>query len=127
VGYRAGSGGRIMRTGGPDEAERRVLCLPGGLGTAAFFDDLFAEPAIVDGSVRLFATTLPGFGGVPLPKGFDARVESHAELAAGLARDLSCDAVLGHSFGANVAIEMAAAGHFDGPLVLLSPSFSREE
>jgi pimeloyl-ACP methyl ester carboxylesterase len=29
--------------------------------------------------------------------------------------------------GANVAIEMAAAGEFSGPLVLLSPSFSRRD
>ena len=29
--------------------------------------------------------------------------------------------------GANTAIEMAAGGHFDGPLILLSPSFSRED
>jgi pimeloyl-ACP methyl ester carboxylesterase len=29
--------------------------------------------------------------------------------------------------GANVALEMAAAGVFDGPLALLSPSFSRED
>jgi hypothetical protein len=35
--------------------------------------------------------------------------------------------VVGHSPGANVAIEMLAAGHFSGPLVLLAPSFSRED
>jgi pimeloyl-ACP methyl ester carboxylesterase len=29
--------------------------------------------------------------------------------------------------GANVAIEMVAAGHFSGSLVLLSPSFSRQD
>jgi pimeloyl-ACP methyl ester carboxylesterase len=125
--YQASGNGTIMRAGGPDRAERTVLCLPGGLCTAAFFDDLFAEPAIEHGDVRLLATTLPGFGGVPLPTGFDASVESHAERAANLAREAGCDTVLGHSFGANVAIEMAAAGHFDGRLILLSPSFSRED
>ena len=35
--------------------------------------------------------------------------------------------MVGHSLGANVAIEMVAAGEFAGPLVLLSPSFSRED
>jgi pimeloyl-ACP methyl ester carboxylesterase len=83
--YQASGNGTIMRAGGPDRAERTVLCLPGGLCTAAFFDDLFAEPAIEHGDVRLLATTLPGFGGVPLPTGFDASVESHAERAANLA------------------------------------------
>lgn len=127
MGYEVSSNGRIMRTGGPEGAAHKVLCLPGGLCTAAFFDDLFAEPAIAGGNVRLVATTVPGFGGIPLPSGFDATVEAHASLAAKLARDLGCDAVLGHSFGASIALEMAAGGHFDGRLILLSPSFSRED
>ena len=125
--YQASRNGRIMRTGGPEDAERTVLCLPGGMCAAAFFDDLLSEPAVAGGDVRLVATTLPGFGGVPAPGGFDFSVEAHAELAGSLARELGCDAVLGHSFGANVAIEMAAAGHFEGHLILLSPAFSRED
>jgi pimeloyl-ACP methyl ester carboxylesterase len=35
--------------------------------------------------------------------------------------------VVGHSFGANVAIEMAAGGHFDGHVILLAPTFSPED
>jgi pimeloyl-ACP methyl ester carboxylesterase len=35
--------------------------------------------------------------------------------------------VVGHSLGANVALEMAAGGSFSGPVVLLSPSFSRQD
>ena len=35
--------------------------------------------------------------------------------------------VVGHSLGANVAIEIASTGDFSGPLVLLSPSFSRKD
>jgi pimeloyl-ACP methyl ester carboxylesterase len=35
--------------------------------------------------------------------------------------------VVGHSLGANVALEMAASGAFTGPLVLLAPSFSRQD
>jgi pimeloyl-ACP methyl ester carboxylesterase len=77
--------------------------------------------------VRAIATTLPGFGGVPFPPGFDASVEAHAAFAGDLARELGCDAVVGHSFGANVAIEMAAGGHFDGHLILLAPTFSPED
>ncbi|MFD0328041.1 alpha/beta fold hydrolase [Streptacidiphilus monticola] len=34
---------------------------------------------------------------------------------------------MGHSLGANVALEMVAGGHFSGPLVLLSPTFSRAD
>jgi pimeloyl-ACP methyl ester carboxylesterase len=96
--------------GGATDAKLTYLCLPGGLCTAAFFDDLVETPAAVGGQVRLVATTLPGFGGVPFPAGFDATVEAYAEFAAALASDLGCDGMVGHSFGANVAIEMAAGG-----------------
>jgi pimeloyl-ACP methyl ester carboxylesterase len=125
--YETSTSGKILRAGGADDPRHRVLCLPGGLCTAAFYDDLLATPALAAAGVRAFATTLPGFGGVPFPPGFDASVEAHAAYAGELARDLDCDAVVGHSFGANVAIEMAAGGHFDGPLILLAPTFSAED
>ena len=54
-------------------------------------------------------------------------MENYARLAGTLARDIGCDAVVGHSLGANVAIEMVATGEFSGPVVLISPSFSRED
>jgi pimeloyl-ACP methyl ester carboxylesterase len=119
--------GKTLRAGGADDPRSRVLCLPGGLCTAVFYDDLLAVPALAAGGVRAFATTLPGFGGVPFPPGFDASVEAHAAFAGELARDLDCDAVVGHSFGANVAIEMAGGGHFAGPVILLAPTFSPED
>jgi pimeloyl-ACP methyl ester carboxylesterase len=34
---------------------------------------------------------------------------------------------VGHSFGANIAIEMAAQGLFNGHLILLAPTFSAED
>lgn len=119
--------GKVLRAGGAEDPRYRVLCLPGGLCTAAFYDDLLATPALATGGVRAFATTLPGFGGVPFPAGFDASVEAHAAFAASLARELGCDAVVGHSFGADVAIEMAGGGHFDGHLILLAPTLSAED
>jgi pimeloyl-ACP methyl ester carboxylesterase len=125
--YKTSSDGKVLRAGGAEDPLYRVLCLPGGLCTAAFYDDLLATPALAAGGVRAFATTLPGFGGVPFPPGFDASVEAHAAYAGALARDLGCDAIVGHSFGANVAIEMAAGGHFDGHLILLAPTFSPED
>lgn len=117
--------GWIIRESGPPDARHAVLLLPGALGTAAFFDDLIAEPALDSGSIRFVATTLPGFGGTPPPD--DPSVERYAGLAARLAGDLRCTAVVGHSLGANVAIEMAATGGFRAPLVLLSPSLSRRD
>ena len=34
-------------------------------------------------------------------------MESYAKLAGKLASDLGCDAVVGHSLGANIAVERA--------------------
>ena len=117
--------GWIVRESGPESSDHAVLLLPGALASATFYDDLLAESAIVNASIRFVATTLPGFGGTPAPQ--DVSVEEYARSAAALATNLGCDAVVGHSLGANVALEMVAAGEFSGPVVLLSPSFSRQD
>ena len=117
--------GWILHESGRESADHTVLLLPGALCTAAFYDDLLAEPSMRDASIRFVATTLPGFGGTaPLD---DLSIENYAGLAGRLAADLGCDAVVGHSLGANVAIEMVASGASpnassmaDTPLVLRS-------
>jgi pimeloyl-ACP methyl ester carboxylesterase len=110
---------------GPENADHTVLLLPGALATPAFYGDLLAEPSMSKTPIRFVATTVPGFGGTAPPK--DMSMESYSKLAAKLASDLGCDAVVVHGLGANIAIEMASAGEFSGPLVLLSPSFSRRD
>src|SRR5689334_609154 len=80
---------------------------------------------MTDASIRFVARTLPGFGGTPAPD--DLTMESYAREAGRLAAELGCDLVVGHSLGANVAIEMVASGVFSGPVVLISPSFSRTD
>jgi pimeloyl-ACP methyl ester carboxylesterase len=117
--------GWIVRESGAESSDHTVLLLPGALATAAFYDDLLAEPSMSDASIRFVATTLPGFGRTPAPQ--DVSMENYSRLAGALAADLGCDAVVGHSLGANIALEMAAAGEFSGHLVLISPSFSRED
>jgi pimeloyl-ACP methyl ester carboxylesterase len=117
--------GWIVRESGPPDAKQAVLLLPGALCTAPFFDDLLADPKLSGTSIRFVATTLPGFGDTPPPD--DLRMENDARLAGKLAADYGCDVVVGHSLGGNVAIEMAAADKFSGPVVLLAPSFSRED
>jgi pimeloyl-ACP methyl ester carboxylesterase len=54
-------------------------------------------------------------------------MENYAALAGTLAAERGCDVVVGHSIGANVALEMVAGGHFAGPVVLLSPTFSASD
>jgi pimeloyl-ACP methyl ester carboxylesterase len=114
-----------LRESGPTDARHTVLLLPGGLCTGAFFEDVMSAPPLSDAPIRLVAATVPGFGRTPHPA--DLSVENYARLAAALAADLGADAVAGHSYGANIAIEMAATGAFSGRLVLLSPAFSRED
>ena len=117
--------GWLLYESGPDVAEHTVLLLPGALCSAAFYDDLIAEPSLRRASVRFAATTLPGFGGTEALD--DVSIENYARVAGSLAADLGCEAVVGHSLGANIALEMVASGAFKGPVVLLSPSLSRED
>lgn len=112
-----------MIQSGPADAERTVLLLPGGWCTAMFYEELMAEPALA--GTRLVAVTLPGNGGTTAPE--DVSIETYARRTAELASDLGCDVVVGHSIGANVALEMAGSGAFAGPLVLLAPCFSRQD
>jgi pimeloyl-ACP methyl ester carboxylesterase len=113
-----------LHESGPTDAEHAVLLPPGALCSAAFFEDLINERQLSGASIRLVATTLPGFGRTRSLD--DLSMESYATRAGKLAAEMACDLVFGHSVGANVAIEMAA-GEFSGSLVLLSPTFSRRD
>lgn len=111
-----------IQESGPADARATVLLLPGGMCSGAFYEDLMAAPALASAPVRLIAATLPGHAGTLPPR--DLSMENYAALAGALAAERGCDVVVGHSLGANVALEMAAGGHFSGPVVLLSPTFS---
>lgn len=111
------------RDSGRDDAEHAALLLPGGMCTAVQYEELMAEPALA--GVRMTAVTMPGMGGTPAPE--DLSMENLARLTAQCAADLGCDVVVGFSMGANIALEMAGSGAFSGPLVLLAPSFSRQD
>jgi pimeloyl-ACP methyl ester carboxylesterase len=111
------------RESGPGDAAQTVLLLPGGMCSAMSYEELMQEPALA--GVRLVAVTLPGHGGTPPPS--DLTIENYARLTSELAAELGCQAVVGFSMGANVAIEMVGSGQFAGPVVLLAPSFSRKD
>ena len=121
------SNGWTFTEAGPSDAAHTVLLLPGALCTKAFYAEVLADPQLSGAGVRLVAATPPGFGGNPTPDGFDMSVESFAGLVEDEAGSLGADAIVGHSYFANVAIEVAARGRFKGPLVLLSPCFSAED
>ena len=60
--------GWVLHESGPESAAHTVLLLPGALATAAFYDDLLAEPSMSKAPIRFVATTVPGFGGTALPR-----------------------------------------------------------
>jgi pimeloyl-ACP methyl ester carboxylesterase len=111
-----------LQEAGPAEARHSVLLLPGGACSAAFYNELTAEPAL-DG-IRLVAATLPGHAGTPAPR--DLSTENYGRLAAQLAAVKQCDTVLGFSMGSTIALEMAATAGFTGPLILTGGAFSRK-
>ncbi|MFG3224174.1 alpha/beta fold hydrolase [Kitasatospora sp. NPDC048194] len=114
-----------VREAGPADAPHRVMMLPGGMCSAVWYEDVMAEPALASSGVGLTAVTQPGFGGTTPPE--DLTMDNYARLIAGFAAERGCDVLVGHSLGANVVLETAAAGLFSGPLVLLSPTFSRRD
>lgn len=111
----------------PAQEGHRVLLAPGLFCTAAFFGEMLEEGALDGAGVKALATTPPGFGGNPAPAGFDCSIESYAELYERFAAEQSIDLIVGHSFSANVCIEIAARANFTGPLMLLSPSLQAED
>jgi pimeloyl-ACP methyl ester carboxylesterase len=117
--------GWIVHESGPVDAEHAILMIPGGLCPWLFYEDVVAELQLRGARLRCVATTIPGHAGTPPP--VDLSQEAYARSASQLAKDLGCDIVIGHSMGANVAVEMAALGTFSGPVALLSPTFSRED
>jgi pimeloyl-ACP methyl ester carboxylesterase len=119
------SDGWSVKETGPMDGEHTVLLLPGGMCTTVFYDELVATLSDHDASLRLVAATLPGHGGTPAPD--DVSIDNYARLASDLAGECGADVVVGHSIGGNVALEMGLSHQFDGPLVLLSPSFSRQD
>jgi pimeloyl-ACP methyl ester carboxylesterase len=108
---------------GPQDAATTVLLLPGGMCGTTFFDDVAA--ALADAPVRLVVATIPGMAGTEPPA--QPTIEHYAAITGELAAEVGADIVGGHSLGANIALEMAAAGAYRAPLLLFSPSFSRED
>lgn len=115
-------GGWELLTGGADEPDHRVLMLPANMATAEFFRPMVADPALAGAGVEAVAATPPGFGGLPVPDGFDFSVAAYAELIEERAVAGRFDLVLGHSLSGNALVDVAVRGRYEGRLVLVAPT-----
>ena len=120
-------GGWELLTGGAGvsggaEPEHRVLLVPANMATAEFFRGMVADPALAAAGVQAVAGTPPGFGGLPVPRGFDFSVAALAELIEDRATTGGYDLVLGHSLAGNALVDVAVRGNYEGRLVLVAPT-----
>ncbi len=106
-------------------AGRHVLLLPGLMGCDLVFASLLDDPALAAAGYRLVAGNPPGFKGLPTNRDFDFSIGSYARIVEELAAVEGYDLLVGHSYFANVLIEIAARGNYRGKLVLISPSLDR--
>ncbi|MHC1738517.1 MAG: alpha/beta fold hydrolase [Ignavibacteriaceae bacterium] len=110
----------------PANPKFKVLLIPGLMGSDFVFSKLMKQNSLEDAGVHLIAGNPPGFKGNPLPGNFDFRISSYAELVESVCEAEKIDLVLGHSFGANVLIEVAFRRKYRGKVMLISPSLNRD-
>jgi len=110
----------------PAAVAHKVLLMPGLQGSDLVFARLMQAEALQQHGVHVVAGNPPGFKGLPVPPGFDYSVPAYAGLVEELAAAEGFALILGHSFAANVLIEVAARGRYRGKLVLVSPSLHRQ-
>ena len=105
---------------GPEDAERTVLLLPGGMCSARSYLEVTQQPSLA--GLRLVAATMPGHAGAPSPDAYSH--DAYGRMTADLVEAMGAEVVVGFSMGANVALEMAEKKLFVGPTVLLGISLS---
>jgi len=105
----------------PARVIHRVLLLPGLLCTDLVYHAMLRDKTMLKEGILLSAANPPGFKGQPVPKGFDLTIESFADTIEELARKEKFDLIVGHSFFANVLVEMILRGSAHKK-ILISPS-----
>lgn len=106
----------------PQKIKYQVLLLPGLFCTDVIFTDMLNDPSMENAGIHLVAADPPGFKGLPLDDNFEISIENYSILIEKLIQKENYDLIVGHSFFANVAIEIGARNNYTGKLMLLSPS-----
>ena len=118
--------GWVLVENKPQKIKYRVLLLPGFLCTDCIYADMLNDPLMLKAGIQLAAGNPPGFKGQPANKDFDYTIESYAKEVEAFNSLEPFDLIVGHSFFANVMIEVAARNQYSGPIMLISPSLYRE-
>jgi len=118
--------GWVLIENKPQKVKYRVLLLPGFLCTDFIYADMLNDPLILKAGIQLVAGNPPGFKGQPAKEDFDYTIESYAKEVEAFNSLEPFDLIVGHSFFANVMIEVAARNQYPGPIMLISPSLYRE-
>jgi pimeloyl-ACP methyl ester carboxylesterase len=106
----------------PQKNKYQVLLLPGLFCTDVIFTDMLNDPSMENAGIHLVAADPPGFKGLPLDDGFEISIENYSILLEKQTQMKNYDLIVGHSFFANVAIELGARNNYTGKIMLLSPS-----
>ena len=118
--------GWVLVENEPQIIKYRVLLLPGFLCTDCIYADMLNDPLMLKEGIQLVAGNPPGFKGQPANEAFDYTIESYAKEVETFNSLEPFDLIVGHSFFANVMIEVAARNQYPDPIMLISPSLHRE-
>jgi pimeloyl-ACP methyl ester carboxylesterase len=110
----------------PTQTKHKILLLPGLQGSDLVFQKLLNSDFLANEGVHVIAGNPPAFKGLAVPADFNFSIESFATLVEKIAAEEKIDVIVGHSFAANVLIEVAARKIFKRKLVLISPSLTRD-
>ncbi|TAK59362.1 MAG: alpha/beta hydrolase [Bacteroidetes bacterium] len=110
----------------PNQPNYKILLLPGLQGSDLVFQKLLESDILASNGIHVIAGNPPGFKGLPVPADFNFSIESFAAQFEKIAAEEKVDLILGHSFAANVLIEVAARKTYKGMLFLISPSLTRD-
>lgn len=111
----------------PEVTKKKILLLPGFLGSDDVFHEMLHDPALLSQGVKLVAGNAPGFAGLKVPPHFQFTIEEYAALVEDLAKDEKFDVLVGHSYMATVLTEVARRGKYQGKLVLISPALESDD
>ena len=111
----------------PAVNKKKILLLPGFLGTDFVYHEMLQDPAMEAHDLKLIAANAPGFNGLRVPEHFDFSIQSYAEMVEKIAEKEKIDILVGHSYMATVLSEVAMRSKFKGKILMISPALEPDD